>query len=150
MTRWCDDMMTWWHDSSSWSYVFCLMYTGLNASNLKLCRLTYLLTRVKLAHLKTTCETSGVLEISEQITAYISKNYPPFQSFPQIHPNLRTQCSLISLQKMMLKHTHTHTLHHHQFCLPFPQFCCYCRFLPNLLDPSKKFGPSPTNFLAEF
>ena len=57
------------------------MYTGLNASNLKLCRLTYLLTRVKLAHLKTTCETSGVLEISEQITAYISKITLPFKVF---------------------------------------------------------------------
>ena len=41
--------MTWSFilDHWSWSYVFCLMYTGLNASNPKLCPLTYLLTRVK-------------------------------------------------------------------------------------------------------
>ena len=40
MTWWHDDMMTWWH-------VFNLMYTGLNASNPKLCPACDLLTRVK-------------------------------------------------------------------------------------------------------
>ena len=124
------------------------MYTGLNASNLKLCRLTYLLTRVKLAHLKTTCETSGVLEISEQITAYISKNYPPFQSFPKIHPNLRTQCSLISLQKMMLKHTHTpSTTTTTNFVCLFPNFVVIAVFSQICWTPLKNLDPAQPIFL---
>ena len=43
-SQWWDDMMTSWQDFKiTWSHVFCLMYTGLNASNPKL-RLTYSLT----------------------------------------------------------------------------------------------------------